>query len=385
MQLLFYIYRNITRNKLRSMLTIVSVGFSLALMTVLYGYLAMQDAWGKAAAEHNRIVVMNKQGFSGRLPIAYVDRVSSTEGVIAAVPYSWFGGNYKEEQMPFAQFATDPKHVFDVMHECKIDAKQLEEWQRERQGCVVDRKLAEKRNWKIGDRVPLQGTFYPVDLDLKIIGLYDPPQYSDSIWFHWAYLDEELKKVAPDAAGNSGTIFARCESAGSIASINAAIDERFANSDNPTRTQTEAAFAQMFADMLGNIKTYIRNIALAVIFSLSLVAGNSMAMSMRERTTEVAVLKAIGFSKQHILSLVLGESTLIAFTGGLLGVAFGAVCLQLLHNASAQFFPLSFIELLGPWVAGLLTVALGIGLASGLVPAFRASQLPVVDGLRRVI
>ncbi len=110
-----------------------------------------------------------------------------------------------------------------------------------------------------------------------------------------------------------------------------------------------------------------------------------MAMSMRERTTEVAVLKAIGFSKQHILSLVLGESTLIAFTGGLLGVAFGAVCLQLLHNASAQFFPLSFIELLGPWVAGLLTVALGIGLASGLVPAFRASQLPVVDGLRRVI
>ncbi len=158
--------------------------------------------------------------------------------------------------------------------------------------------------------------------------------------------------MAADAAGNAGTIFARCESADRIASINQSIDERFANSDNPTRTQTEAAFAQMFSDMLGNIKTYIRNIALAVIFSLSLVAGNSMAMSMRERTTEVAVLKAIGFSKQHILSLVLGESTLIALTGGLLGVGFGAACLQLLHNASAQFFPLSFVELLGPGCLG---------------------------------
>ncbi len=385
MKLLHYIWRNITRNKLRSSLTIISVGFSLALMTVLYGYLAMQDAWGKAAATHNRIVVMNKQGFSGKVPIAYVDRISGTEGIIAAVPYSWFGGNYKEEQMPFAQFATDPKHVFDVMNECKIDPEQLKEWQRDRQGCVVDRKLAEKRNWKIGDRVPLQGTFYPVDLDLKIVGLYDPPQYSDSIWFNWSYFDEELRKVAADAAGNAGTIFARCESADRIASINQSIDERFANSDNPTRTQTEAAFAQMFSDMLGNIKTYIRNIALAVIFSLSLVAGNSMAMSMRERTTEVAVLKAIGFSKQHILSLVLGESTLIALTGGLLGVGFGAACLQLLHNASAQFFPLSFVELLGPWVLGLLSVAFGIGLVSGLVPAVRASKLSVVDGLRRVI
>jgi putative ABC transport system permease protein len=363
----------------------VSVGFSLALMTVLYGYLAMQDAWGKAAADRNRIVVMNKQGFSGRLPIAYVDRVSGMEGLVAAVPYSWFGGNFKEEQMPFAQFATDPKHVFDVWNEYKIDPKQLEEWQQDRQGCVVDRKLAEKRNWKLGDRVPLQGTFYPVNLDLKIVGMYDPPQYSDSLWFHWAYMDEELKKLAPDAAGNSGTIFARCETTDAVASISKAIDERFASSDNPTRTQTEAAFAQMFADMLGNIKSYIRNIALAVIFSLSLVAGNAMAMSMRERTTEVAVLKAIGFSKQRILSLVLGESTLIALVGGLFGIALGAGCLQMMHNASAQFFPLSFQELLGPWVLGLVTVALGIGLVSGLVPAVRASQLSVVDGLRRVI
>jgi putative ABC transport system permease protein len=385
MKLLTYIWRNVTRNKLRSGLTILSVGFSLALMTVLYGYLEMQAAWKKEAVKYHRIVVLNKQVFSGRLPIAYVDRVRASDGVINAVPYSWFGGNYKEQQMPFAQFGTDPKHVFEVFNELKIDPEQLSTWRQDRQGCVVDRQLAEKRQWSIGDRIPLQGTIYPVDLDLKLVGVYDAPQYTDSLWFDWIYLDEELKKVASDASGNSGTIFARCESSAVIPAVCEAIDQRYASSDNPTRTQTEAAFAQMFADMLGNIQAYIRNIALAVIFSLSLVAGNAMAMSMRERTTEVAVLKAIGFSKPRILSMILGESTMISLLGGLLGIAAGAVCLQMLHGVSAQFFPLSFVQLIGLWLVGLVLVAIGIGLVSGLVPAIRAAQLSVVDGLRRVI
>ncbi len=385
MKLLMYIWRNVKRNKLRSMLTILSVGFSLALMTVLYGYLAMQAAWEKEAVKHHRVVVLNKQGFSGRLPIAYVDRVRTTDGVLFAVPYSWFGGNYQEQQMPFAQFGTDPEHVFDVWDELTIDPQQLATWQDERQGCVVDRRLAEKRQWQIGDRIPLQGTFYPVDLDLKLVGVFDAPQYTDSLWFHWLYLDEELKKVAADVSGNSGTIFARCASSDVIPQVCEAIDQRYASSDNPTRSQTEAAFAQMFADMLGNIQAYIRNIALAVIFSLSLVAGNAMAMSMRERTTEVAVLKALGFSKPRILTMVLGESTMISLLGGLFGMGAGAAVLQLLHGVSAQFFPLSFVDLVGLWLMGLVAVAIAIGMVSGLVPAIRAAQLSVVDGLRRVI
>ncbi len=385
MQLFRYIWRNVTRNKLRSTLTILSVGFSLALMTVLYGYLAMQESWGKEASKRQRIVVMNKQGFSGRLPIAYVDRVRASENVVAAVPYSWFGGNYQEQQMPFAQFGTDPDFVFEVWDEYQIDAQQLATWKQERQGCVVDRKLAEKRGWNIGDRIPLQGTFYPIDLELKLVGVFDAPQYTDSLWFNWYYLDEQMKKVAADASGNAGTIFARCASTDAIPEVCESIDSRFASSDNPTRCQTEAAFAQMFADMLGNIQEYIRNIALAVVFSLSLVAGNAMAMSMRERTTEVAVLKAIGFSKSRILSMVLGESTIISFLGGLLGIAAGASCLQILHGISAQFFPLSITDMVGPWMLGLIAVALGIGLVSGLVPAIRAAQLSVVDGLRQVI
>ncbi|MGE3315923.1 MAG: ABC transporter permease, partial [Planctomycetaceae bacterium] len=162
-------------------------------------------------------------------------------------------------------------------------------------------------------------------------------------------------------------------------------DSKFASSQNPTRTQPEAAFAQMFTDMLGNIQAYIRNIGLAVVFSLSLVAANAMAMSMRERTTEVAVLKAIGFSRARVLGMILGESCMITLFGGLIGIFLGCLFLQTLHGISSQFFPISVFDLIGPWLLILLAIAAGIGFASGIVPAVRAAQLSVVDGLRRVI
>jgi putative ABC transport system permease protein len=382
---LIYIWRNLKRNKLRSALTILSVGFSLALMTVLHGYMAMQGEWGKEAEKHARIVVMNIQGFSGALPIAYVDRIRSVPGIEAATQYSWYGGNYKEEKMPFAQFGTDPASAFAVWDEFRIEPDQLSAWRKTRNGCVVDRRLAEKRKWKIGERIPLQGTFYPFNLDLVLCGVYDSPKPTLSLWFHWQYLDEGLKEMNAPGSGNSGTIFAKMSRPDAISSVARAIDDRFASSDNPTRTQSEAAFAKMFGDMLGNIQDYIRNIGLAVAFSLTLVAANAMAMSMRERTTEIAVLKAIGFSRRRVLVTVLGESCWMTLLGGVLGIGIGCLCLQSLHEINAQFFPLSVHEMLGPWLLYLLGMAAGIGVASGLVPAVRAAQLSVIDGLRRVV
>jgi putative ABC transport system permease protein len=170
-----------------------------------------------------------------------------------------------------------------------------------------------------------------------------------------------------------------------MASTSAKIDERFESSDNPTRTQTEAAFAQMFTDMLGNIQAYIFYIGMAVVFSLTLVAATAMAMSMRERTTEIAVLKAIGFTESRVLWLVLGEACGIAILGGALGISMGCLFLQVLHGLSPQFFPFSIIEMAGRWLMLLLLTAAGIGLVSGVVPAVRAAKLSVVDGLRRVV
>jgi putative ABC transport system permease protein len=385
MQVLTYIWRNLKRNKLRSALTILSVGFSLALLTVLHGYMAMQGVWGEEAEKHGRIVIMNIQGFSGAVPIAYVDRIRNMPGVEAATQYAWYGGNYKEEQFPFAQFGIDPGSAFLVWDEFRIDPEQLSAWRTTRNGCVVDRRLADRRKWKIGEHIPLQGTFYPFNLDLVLCGIFDSPKPTDSLWFHWQYLDEGLKEMNAPGQGNAGTIFAKTARAGDMSSVARAIDERFASSDNPTRTQTEAAFAKMFGDMLGNIQDYIRNIGLAVAFSLTLVAANAMAMSMRERTTEIAVLKAIGFSRRRVLVTVLGEACWMTLLGGVLGVAIGCFCLQSLHEINTQFFPLSIHEMLGPWLLYLLGIAAAIGLASGLVPAVSAARLSVIDGLRRVI
>jgi putative ABC transport system permease protein len=386
MTLIKYIVRNARRNGLRTTLTMLSVGCSLAMMTVLYGYLAMQKVWSKQAEQHHRFVVMNVMGFAGEVPIAYVDRVAQTKGVKAAVPYSWFGGTYKEETMTFAQFGTDPKRVFEVWDEFSIDPKELAAFQDDRRGCVADRRLAERRGWKIGERIPLKGTFYPVNLDLVLVGMFDAPQPTESLWFHWQYIDESLRQGGyEEQAGNAGIIFAKAESAEAIPGLCKAIDDRFGSSENPTRSQTEAAFAQMFTDMLGNVQGYIRFICLVVMVALTLVAANAMAMSMRERTTEIAVLKAIGFPRGRVLNMILGESCLVAGIGGLIGLAMGGACLQAVHGLSPQMFPMGLADLLGPWMLAILAAGIGIGLVSGIVPATRAAQLSVVDGLRRVI
>jgi putative ABC transport system permease protein len=373
------------RNKLRSALTVLSVAFSLALLTVLNGYMAMQDLWGSEAEKYNRIVVMNTQGFAGEVPIAYVDRVRRMDGVVAAVPYAWYGGNYKGEQVPFAQFGTDAEQAFKVWDEFTIDPAQLQAWQDNRQGCVADRRLAAQRGWKIGERIPLEGTFYQFHLNLELCGTWDAPQNTGSLWFHWKYLDEGLRQAGADLSGNSGTIFAKVDSKSRIPAVVQAIDDQFASSDNPTRTQTEAAFAQMFEDMIGGARTYILAIGATVVFSLVLVAGTTMAMSMRERTTEIAVLKAIGFSRARVLGLVLGEACLIGLLGGLLGIGIGCLFLQTLNGAMPQMFPMAVWDMAGLWLVWLVVIAGGVGLVSGLIPAVRAAQLSVVQGLRQVV
>lgn len=286
--------------------------------------------------------------------------------------------------MPFAQFATDPECVFEVWPELSIPPEQLAAFKENRQGCVLDRRIAARRGWKVGDRVPLKGTIYPFSLDLEISGIFDSPKNTDSLYFHWNYLNEGLKQLNYPNIDNAGTIFARVSSAESIPAVIKSIDDKFGSSDTPTRSQTEAAFAQMFVDMLGDVQELIRNIGLAVVFSLSLVTANSMAMAMRERVTEIAVLKAIGFPRSRVLFMVLGEACAIAMLGGFLGVGMGCLFLQGMNSLMPQFFPFTVLEMLGPWVSYGLIVAALLGLISGIVPAIQAAQMSVIDGLRRV-
>lgn len=386
MKLLVYIWRNVMRNKLRSMLTILSVSFSLALITILYGYLAMQNVALEEAEKHDRLAVLNKLGFASLLPIAHAERIDRMDGVAAVSPFSWFGGNYQNQRALFAQFGVEPETIFEIFEEYEISADQLAAFQAEPQACVADAMLADQMGWQVGDRIPLEGTIYSPNLDLKLVGTYQGPSNTGSVWFNWNYLDEELKQ-ANDFSGNAGMIYVKCKVSDEVAIISEQIDARFANTEYATRTRTEAAFQKMFSEMLGDVQAFIRYISMAVVFALTLVAATAMAMSMRERTTEIAVLKAIGFSRQRVLALVLGESTMIACLGGMLGIAGGLGALHMLSQVpiAAPLFPIPVSALAGGWLIGLVVVAAGIGCASGFVPAVLAAQLSVVNGLRRVV
>ncbi len=381
------VLRNARRNPIRSFLTIASLSVSLSLAMMLVSFSTINSEATAASRGFNRLVVMSAQGFTQPVPIARVAEFVAMPGVVAVTPFSWYGGKYNEEVMPFAQFAVDPSAFFTVYNEFVIPASQIKDWQEDRTGCVIGRKTAVERKIKIGDPFPLKDGVYPFNLNLTVRGIYDGPSNRDlrACYFHWDFLEEGLKKLDSKASGNAGIVVLKCKDESQMPAICSKIDEAAINSDTPTRTQSEEAFGQMFAEMIGDFKWIIIFIGLAVGISLLCVTANAMAMALRERTTEVAVLKAIGFGKPLVVALVLAESILIAGIGGVIG-AFGIklFCDVVdLSKYSAGMLPFFYVPWSTAW--GGLVVAMGIGVFSGLFPAVQASRLSVVNGLRKVV
>ncbi len=387
MKYLNLVFQNARRNSIRTFLTIASLTISLALSMVLISLSTVSGEVAQSFRGNNRIVVMSSQGFAQPVPYAKLAEIAALPGVDGAIPFSWYGGKYNEETTPFGQFGTDPDQFFKVYDDFTIKPDELKAWQADRAGCIVGRKLAGDRKLKVGDRLPLKDGVYPFNLNLTIRGIYDGPPNRDlrACFFHWIYLDEGLKAQRSAAAGNAGTIFLRVKDQGQMKAVCARIDESTSNSDTPTKSQSEEGFANMFSEMAGDFRWIIVAIGLAVGASLLCVAANSMAMALRERTTEVAVLKAIGFGKSLVIALILAESLLIAGIGGL----FGSIGCKLfcdvvdLSKFTAGMMPFFYV----PWstAVGGLIVALGIGVVSGLFPAVRAARISVVNGLRKVV
>ncbi len=384
MKYLTYILRNACRNPVRSLLTVALTAICLLLMMILVSFFAISDEVNSLTRIYNRIATLNANGFAGFLPIKCVSDIGRLDGVKAATPLSWYGGKYQDEILPFAQFGVDPATVFDILDEYTIPADELKAFKETKDSCVIGRKLAADKKLKVGDYLPLKGDAYPIDLNLKITGIYDGPSNRDlrMCLFNWEYLDEGMKRFASQRSpgsgaaptrisGNAGMIFTKCKSADDMPGLCKRIDEMYRNSDFPTRTQTEEAFGKMFEEMLGDLKGMIWRIGIAVVFSLFCVAGNSMAMSMRERTSEVAILKAIGFGRMLILAMVLTEAVLVAGFGGLIGSLGSKAFFEWFDISpyTAGFLPFFFV----PWNVALqgLAVSLLIGLASGLYPALR--------------
>lgn len=404
MKYLGYILRNIRRNPVRTALTVASISVCLLLMMVLLSYISVNEEVADSLGAYNRLITMSSQGFAQPVPIANVNVVAGMEGVAtvgeltpedrevkdrkAVSPFSWYGGRYKDEQIPGAQFGIDPETIFAIMTEMKVPADQIKAFRDDKSGCVVGKKLAEDKGLKIGDPYPLKGTIYEQNLDLKIRGIYDAPANRDNrmCLFHWSYLDEGLRKnFQGRGANNAGTIYFKCKDAAAMPVLIKKIDDAFRNSDTPTKTQSEEAFAKMFSEMLGDMQTLINAVGLAVVASLLCVCGVAMAMAMRERTTEIAVLKAIGFSRGLVLTLVLLEAVIVSTIGGLLGAIGTKLFFDQfdLGKLIPNILPFFYV----PWRTAMLGLGLAsaIGLISGIFPAWLAARTSVIQGLRKVV
>ncbi len=317
MKLARLIWKNAARNPRRCVLTILSIAVSIFLVSTLQAVLSTIYRVGKGSGSpHLRLIVHRSTSITQHLPEAYRQRIAALAGVKYLISQTWFGGQYIDERNFFANFAVDVDNFEKVFDEFQIPPDQLAAWKRERTAALVGRKLMEKYGWKLGDRITLKGTIYPINPEFIIRAVYtaaDEP--SERIFFfHYDYFDEALGRP-----GQVGDFVVKAGSAQEIPRLIDTIDRTFRNTAAETKTETEQAFGLSFVSMLGNVKLLLTAISAAVVFTILLVAGNTMAMSIRERTGEVAVLKTLGFRRNTILFLLVGESLVIALLGGVLG------------------------------------------------------------------
>jgi len=381
MTLTRFVTKNAFRNKRRSILTVASIGVSLLLltfmMTLWHGFYVDQGS----AESTRRLVTRHRVSLTFSLPGFYREKIRAVPGVQAVVPNSWFGGLYKDNKPEnfFAQFGTDPDEFPKVYPEMVIPPDQLTAWQRDRAGVIVNDDLAKQFGWKLGDRIVLQGTIYPVNLELTIRGLYHWPTANKTVYYNTKYVEEAV----PFFKGQAGTFSIMSASSEDVAKVAAAVDDMFRNSPQPTKTESEKAFGLSFVNMLGNVKAFILTICMAVVFTTLLVSANTMAMSIRERTREVAVLKTLGFERRTILGLFVGEAMALSIAGGLFGCGFAWLLLTLMKQSPMGFFLAQMSVTPGTLGIGLLAAAL-VGFLSALVPSYNASKVEIVEGLRHI-
>ena len=375
-----FVAKSAFRNKRRSLLTVSSIAFSLLLLCVMLCVWRTFYIDKGAPDSALRIMTRHKVSLANFLPIYYRDKIRTVPGVVHVVPMTWFGGKYKDDKPEnyFAEFATDPDEYFDVAADKIMPADQLAAWKRDRAGCVADVELAKKHHWKIGDHIILQGSIFPATLDLTLRGIYaiDPP--NSALYFHAKYLEESVDWFKDSA----GFYFTRVDTAENMPRAAHAIDEMFHGTPVPTKSESEQAFKLDFINTLGSVKAFILGICGAVVFTTLLVCANTMAMSIRERTREVAVLRTLGFTRGSILKLLLGEAIAISLIGGLVGVTFATGAVFFLARPGIGL-PVS-LHMTAATAVVVMLVAFLVGLVSGLIPSYRASNLGIVDALRYI-
>ena len=374
---------NLFRKKARLLLTIGS--FTVALF--LFAFLAVvREAFtrGGGIASASRLVVINRVSLIQPLPLSYRDKISALKGVEAVTHNNWFGGVYQDPKNFFPQFVIDPENQRTVMPELIVSDGQWNTFLKDQQGAIVGARTAERFGWKVGDRISIKSPAYfgGQAWQFNIDGIYHGERRTDDesqFWFQWKYFEQN---VPPNFKDMVGWYVVKLESPDDALRVSKTIDAEFANSPYETKTDTESQFAASWVNQMGNIKFLILSIGSVVFFTLLLVTGNTMAISVRERTAELAILKAIGFKDGTVLLLVLTEALAIAFVGAVLGLALATLAIPVLGAALNGLLPNLILS--NSMIAAGVGFAMATGVISGLLPGIGAMRLRVVDALRRI-
>jgi putative ABC transport system permease protein len=386
MKFLHLIWCNLKRKKLRTSLTLLSILVAF----ILFGFLmAIKQALagGVSMARQDRLVVRHKVSIIQMLPESYKARMERIPGVALATHQTWFGGIYKDPKNFFMQNPVVPEDFLDMHPEVILSPEQKKAWLETRTGAIVGRKTADRFHWKIGDKVPIQSSIWAKQdgsrlWEFDIVGIYDGKDKgidTTPLFFRYDYFDEARRS---GAKGLVSWYTIRMKDPTQAADVAKRVDQEFENSSAETKTEPEGAFLQAWTSQIGNIVFIVAAILGAVFFTILLVTGNTMAQAVRERTGELGVLKAIGFTNAQVMSLVLAESCLLTILGGVLGLGLACLLVPVLAKALAGLLPLFFLPTRDLFIG--LGFSVVLGLATGIFPALQAMRLRVADALRRM-
>ena len=376
--------RNAFRHKLRSVLTIAGI----AIAVLAYGLLhTVIDAWyaGVAASSANRLVTRNSISLVFRLPLSYREKIRSADGVKIVSYGNWFGGYYRDEKDFFANFAVEPVSYLKLYPEYKISENETTSFLKNRKGCLVGKKLADRFGWTVGDSITLVGTIYPGKWEFVLSAVYEGKHKNvdeTMFFFHWDYFNETMKKARSFSADNVGFYIIGIDRPENAAGIAEAIDAMFKNSLAETLTETEKAFQLGFVAMSEAILKAVQLVSFVIIVIILIVVANTMVMSVRERTAEYAIFKTIGFSGGYIAALIIGESMMITLTGGILGIFATYPAAIAFSNAVGTYFPV--FNITGETIFMDAVVIIIVGLSAGILPAWRAMSVRISEGLRKI-
>jgi putative ABC transport system permease protein len=376
MKLAKLIFKNILRNKRRTLLTISSLVVSLFLIITLATILTEFER-GSSESSPLRLVSRHAVSLGFFIPMAHLQRIRTVPGVKDAMPFNWFGGIYKDEKNFFANFGVDASKLKEIVPELKMSDSEWQAFVNDRQGAIVGRKLVTLYGFTPGQRITLKSPIYNQSVEFIIRGVCTGAD-EKTLYFHQEYLNELLPPWAKDRASTFSIL---ANSADDVPRVAQTIDSIFVNTDAPTKTESEREFARSFETMMGGVKKFLYGIMAAITFSVLLVMGNTMAMTVRERTKEVGTLKAIGFQRRTITGLFLGEALLVACIGAAIGIGaaaliFRSVDLSLYIPNFASFVPT------GQTLIAAFVLSVLVGLISVSYSAYRVSGLTIAEALR---